>query len=158
MFPKWGVEYDDVLDGYVNYDVGPGGLWVTEACAGTRPSYDAIARIVAHASGSAGCDTIRGSLPHDHPLVPCIEEVLNGTAVWTGHDEMMTKLVDWKELRKKLLDVGFGVPEEAPVGRSETDAFWRVLLGVPTEPDRETLWWECLGECPPAFYWWTDIF
>ncbi len=157
VFPRAGVRRDGRLVAYANWDVGEDELWVQEACAFDEEenAYEALASAVV--SDSDG-KPIEGSLRSGHPIVGYLERETGGKATWSRHDEMMVKIADWERLREKLATAGIDVGTEPPTDRAEADAFWRVLMGRPLPDDRETTWWDRMGECAPLFYAWVDIF
>lgn len=155
VFPRTGVEVDGRLVAYANWEDRPEGIWVTEAAAieGCGAAIVTLAEtVVSAASGGA----IEGSLRRDNPLAACLGQMREMS--WSVHDEMMVKMTDWARLDSRLSSVGVDIGPAPPKSRSDTDSFWRVLFGCALTEDRDTVWWDRLGPCPPLFYSWADIF
>ena len=155
VFPNVGIERDGEVCGYVNWDVTESGIWVVECCAEEASDYGRLARIVFGAAGESSERMLRGSLPRDHPFVPALESLVGGPAVWAKHDEMMVKVSRWDLLKEKLCSDSVVLPESFPTDPGEIRSSWRALLGC---SEAGNSWLDRFGECPPTFYWWTDIF
>lgn len=155
VFPRGCVRRDGMVVAYVNWVDEGERVWVTEACAWHTDDYPALAGAVIAAAGGK---PIEGSLPIDHAFVGALETAAGANAAWSTHDEMMVKICDWVRLRDRLRSGVLDPGDPAPADRTEADGFWRILLGVATEADKQTRWWERMGPSPPLFYWWNDIF
>jgi len=153
VFPRFGVERDGKLCGYVNWDIVNGKVWVVECCADSQDSYAQLAALIVREGIANGPSPVMGSLPHDHPVIAELEVLADASADWSSHDEMMVKVARWDRLSEKLgLDEqGIDFTQE----QGAINAFWRALFGC---GEAGSDWGRRLGTCPPAFYWWTDIF
>ncbi len=157
VFPKWGVEQDADLCGYVTFDATGDRIWVKEGCVAPSHEevFDDLARLICRCASRNGLTRVEGSLPVGHGLVRALEKVCGSIATWNSHDEMMLKGINWRTIKEKLK--GDPPPGAAPAAEG---AFWRALFGQDGVGLDESMsgWMESLPKCEGPFYWWSDIF
>jgi GNAT superfamily N-acetyltransferase len=153
VFPRYGVERGGELCGYVNWDIVNGKVWVAECCAGSEDAYADLAALVVREGIANGPDPVIGSLPQNHPLIKELEALAGASADWSSHNEMMVKIARWDRFSQKLGLDGRGI--DLTKDQDVVNSFWRALFGCGEDGAN---WDRRLGTCPPAFYWWTDIF
>ena len=152
LFPQLGVERAGELVGYLNYSCDATDLEVYEVCCmpNDNATCSQLADILMAASQQGQLQTIKGSLPTNHPLLDCLTERIGTQPSIGQHEKTMVKLLDWSKLASKLNQTAISQPP------TDESAFWAALFN---ENSATTPSW--MRELPPAqgfFYWDPDVF